>query len=122
MSFINNDIKTAKNKLSKVNSFPDQKNALSIVYEVFSWNEISSSNEDYIYNILQTIPEQKDWPNDNENDLRNLILDKIAHTYYKNKQIEKTFLVHNYLEKINNINSLELLDALENFYLKLLYK
>ncbi len=118
LSFINNDIKTAKNKLSKVNSFPDQKKALSIVYEVFSWNEISSSNEDYIYNILQTIPEQKDCSNDNENDLRNLILDKIAHTYYKNKQIEKTFLVHNYLEKVNNINSLELLDALENFYLK----
>ena len=118
LSFINNDIKTAKNKLSKVNSFPDQKKALSIIYEVFSWNEISSSNEDYLYEVLKTIPEQEDWYRDSENDLRNFILDKVANTYYKNNQIAKAFLVHNYLEKVNNINSLELLDALEIFYLK----
>ena len=118
LSFINNDIKTAKNELSKVNSFPEQKKALSIIYEVFSWNEISSSDEDHIYYILKAIPVQDDWYMDSENDLRNFILDKIAHTYYKNNQIAKAFLVHNYLEKVNNINSLELLDALENFYLK----
>ena len=118
LSFINNDIKTAKNELSKVNSFPEQKKALSIIYEVFSWNEISSSDEDHIYYILKAIPVQDDWYMDSENDLRNFILHKIAHTYYKNNQIAKAFLVHNYLEKVNNINSLELLDALENFYLK----
>lgn len=118
LSFINNDIKTAKNELSKVNSFPEQKKALSIIYEVFSWNEISSSDEDHIYYILKAIPVQDDWYMYSENDLRNFILDKIAHTYYKNNQIAKAFLVHNYLEKVNNINSLELLDALENFYLK----
>ena len=118
LSFINNDIKTAKNELSKVNSFQEQKKALSIIYEVFSWNEISSSDEDHIYYILKAIPVQDDWYMDSENDLRNFILHKIAHTYYKNNQIAKAFLVHNYLEKVNNINSLELLDALENFYLK----
>lgn len=118
LSFIDNDVKSAKIKLSGVNEFPDQKRALSIIYEVFSWNEISSSNEDYLYEVLKTIPVQEDWYKDSENDLRNLILDKVAHTYYKNNQIEKTFLVHNYLEGVNNINSLELLDALEKFYFK----
>ena len=128
LSFINNDIKTAKIKLSKVNSFPDQKNALSMVYELFSWNEISSSNEEYIYHFLKNNPElDGEWSRlgqdccvkmNSGNDLRNFILDKIAHTYYKNNKIAKAFLVHNYLENVNNINSIELLEALENFYFK----
>ena len=118
LSFINNDIQIAKNKLFKVNSFTEQKKKLSIVYEVSSWSEISTSNEDYIYHILKTIPEQDDWYMDSKNDLRNFILDKIAHTYYKNNKIAKAFLVHNYLENVNNINSLELLNALDNFYFK----
>ena len=104
--------------MSKSNSFPDQKKALSIVYEVFSWDEISSSNEDYICYILKTIPVQDDWYMDSENDLRNFIFDKIAHTYYKNNQIAKAFLVHNNLESVNNINSLKLLNALDYFYFK----
>ena len=118
LSFINNDIIKAKSKLLKVNSFPEQKERLSILYEVSSWSKISTNDEDYIYHILEKIPIQKDWDKDLENDLRNFILDKIAHTYYKNNEIAKAFLVHNYLENVNNINSLKLLNALENFYFK----
>ena len=115
LSFINNDIKTAKIKLSEVNSFPNQKRELSFIYEVFSWEQILSSNEVYLNEILKTIPE-KISGFDDENDLRNFILDKVANTYYKNNQIGKAFLVQNKLEQLNNINSLELLDALEKFY------
>jgi len=118
LSFMNQDLKIANSKLSLVKSFPKQKKALSIIYEVFNWNEISSNNENYIYSVLNTYPKQDDRHLDAQNDLRNFVLDKIAHTYYKNNKIAKAFLVHNYLEEVNNINSLELLNALEDFYYK----
>ena len=121
LSFINKDLEKAKIKLAEVNSFSNQKKVLSIIYEVFSWDSIKSKDEDYIYKVLNDYPinDTNDWVNDSENDdFRNFILDKIAHTYYKNGELAKAFLVHNNLDVLVNTSSLQLLNALNDFYYK----
>ncbi|WP_109436077.1 hypothetical protein [Aquimarina sp. AU119] len=110
LSFINNDLTTANQKLNKVQSFPEQKKTLSIIYKVFSWDTITPENENYLIKIIEDHPTNEDW--------KPLILDRISHIYYKNNKIGKAFLVHNHLENVKNISSLELLNALEKFYHK----
>lgn len=119
LSFIQQDLKTARVKLESVSSFPEQKKALGIIYTVFGWETITAENENFIAAVLKDYPMQNGWPVMDENDLRLLVLDKVAHTYYKNGKLAKAFLVHNKVEAINNLNSLPLLDALEVFYNKL---
>lgn len=118
LSFINQDLVAAKNKLKAVIAFPNQKKILSILYEVFTWKNISPENENYISTILLKNPKKENNFWDNENDWRLLILDKIGHTYYKNGKIAKAFLVHKKIESTNKLQSLTLLNALEEFYLK----
>ncbi|MDE5422075.1 hypothetical protein L3073_07620 [Ancylomarina sp. DW003] len=118
LSFIKQDIELAKDKLTQVNAFPEQKKNLSMVYEVFAWKELTPENENHLVKILNQNPEVNDWRYEQKNDWRHLILDKVAHTYYINKEIAKAFLVHNPIENIKRINSLELLDALEKLYNK----
>lgn len=116
LSFIKQDLTTAKNKLKNVKTFTQQKKALAALYEVFEWKIITSQNEIRIAQLLKEFPKQKtSWYNESNNDVHNFILDKIAHTYYKNNQIAKAFLIHNDLSAINNIGSIELLNALEAF-------
>ncbi len=110
LSFINNDLTAANQKLNEVQSFPNQKKILSIVYEVFSWDTITSENENYLTRIIENHPSNEDW--------KPLILDRISHVYYKNNKIGKAFLVHNHVENVKNISSLELLNALEKLYYK----
>lgn len=119
LSFISNDIKSATDELEKVSTFPEQKASLSMLYKVFSWNELSESNENYLYSILKSLPANGNWIEGPENDLRNIILDRVAHLYYKNNHLAKAFLTHNPLDHVKNIHSLELLNDLEKLYYKL---
>ncbi|RXQ91024.1 hypothetical protein EO244_13045 [Ancylomarina salipaludis] len=118
LSFIKQDIALAKSKLDKVHEYPDQKEKLAIIYEVFSWDRLSAENENYLAKILTDHPKNTDWRYENEDDWRRLVLAKVAHTYYKNDKLAKAFLVHNKLEDVNYLNSIELLVALEEFYNK----
>ncbi len=116
--FINGDIKTAKEMLSNVKTLSKQQRILAIVYEVSSWDTITPENEKYITKILNNYPKLDNMYGFTEDDIRHFILDKIAHVYYKNKQLAKAYLVHNKVEATKHISSLELLDALEAFYEK----
>jgi len=118
LSFINQDITAAKSKLKAVKTFSKQKKILNIVYEVFTWKTINPENENYISKVLLENPKKENNIWINENDWRLIILDKIGHTYYKNNEIAKAFLVHKKIENTNKLQSLELLNALEKFYLK----
>jgi len=118
LSFINQDLIAAKNKLKAVKTFSNQKKILNIIYEVFSWKKISPENENYINKVLLEHPNKKVSYWNSENDWRLLILDKIGHTYYKNGEIAKAFLVHKRIKNTNKLQSLTLLNALEAFYLK----
>jgi len=116
MSFIKQDIVLAKEKLAKVDAYPEQKEKLAIIYEVFSWENLTVENENYLAKILAENSKSTGCRYENENDWRRIILAKVAHTYYKNNKLAKAFLVHNTLENVNHFNSLELLEALEVFY------
>jgi len=118
LSFIKQDIPQAQAKLKEVKGFPAQKNILAIVYEVFSWNTLTPENENRLTEILNQNPDVKDWREEQQNDWSQLILDKVANTYYRNNEIAKAFLVHNTIENLNRLTSIELLDALEAFYNK----
>ena len=116
LSFIKQDLTTAKEKLSKVDAYPDQKKKLAIIYEVFGWDKLSTDNENYLAKILTDNPKKTDWRNENKDDWRRLILAKVAHVYYKNDKLAKAFLVHNTLENVNHFNSLKLLNSLDDLY------
>ena len=118
LSFIKQDIASAKAKLAQVDAYPEQKEKLAIIYEVFSWENLTAENENYLAKILKDNPRGTDWRYENENDWRRLILAKVANTYYKNNKLAKAFLVHNKIENVNQINSIELLEALEAFYIQ----
>jgi len=121
ISFINRDIPTAKSKLKEVKTFAHQKRVLSKVYEVFSWKIITPENEKYLAKIYKEVPKikkQNYWDTETMNDWFHLINDKIANTYYKNGELAKTFLIHNSVEVTNNLGSIELLNALTDFYYK----
>lgn len=117
LSFLNKDFNNANNQLSKVKDYKEQKSKLAIIYEVFSWDKISTIQEVFITESLNKFPKQ-----DNvygiQNDFQNIILDYTAHRYYKNNEIAKAFLVHNYIERADDISSLRLIDELETFYNK----
>jgi len=115
LSFIDQDIATAKQKLTEVTTFLDQKKVLATLYEVFSWKTIGQQEENFLVKELKDMPKNT---KDFDQDLRLIIMDKVAHTYYKNNKIAKAFLVHNSLEEVNNLDAINLLDALETFYNK----
>lgn len=116
--FINQDIKSARKLLDKVNAYPKQVEVLSMAYEVLEWDEITKENEETLHDFFENMPENYILSYNRENDLHHFILDYVAHTYYKNGEIAKAFLVHNKLRDVENIASIELLNALENFYQK----
>ena len=113
--FINNKLDLAKQKLKLVHTLAEQKKSLEILYEIFSWTGISDSNEKYLLEVLAELYKEEYAEKD---DLVHIVLDYIAHVYYKNGQIAKAFLVHNSLEDLKYISSLSLLNALEKFYEK----
>lgn len=119
LSFISGDIVLAQNQLKEVRTFEEQKKKLSFIYKVFSWKKISVENEQLILQTFTRKGLQYDrWQSGIDYQFRNLILDKIAHTYYKNGEIAKAFLVHNNMDYATHLNSLELLNDLEKFYHK----
>ncbi len=119
LSFVNGDILLAENKLEEVDSFIEQKKKLGLIYKVFSWDTILAEQEDF---ILQTFTQKElrydKWDMGSAYDFRNVVLDKIANTYYKNKEIAKAFLVHNDMANATHLHSLELLNDLEKLYNK----
>lgn len=119
LSFITKEVDVAKEKLASVKVFPEQTKALNILYNLFSWEKLSAENEEYLYTFLQSNPIiEEGYYGGSQNDLRSFVLQKAAHTYYINDELAKAFLIHHDLTDVNNIHSLELLDQLEEFYLK----
>jgi hypothetical protein len=117
LTFLNNDFKTANDQLKKVKFYTEQKDKLAIIYEVFSWDIISVQNENFIQESLEKFPKPEN-SYGIKNDFHQIILDYIAHRYYKNNELAKAFLVHNYIQRADNLSSLSLINDLESFYNK----
>lgn len=120
LSFLNKDFEPAFEKLFKIsaNQYKQQKANLQHVYEVFSWENIPLQKENYltsIWNMESKIDEDSygfgpSW--------KDLIFDYVAHHFFKRGDFAKAFLIHNSLQDLNQLSSIELLDDLLIFFEK----
>lgn len=114
LSFLQNNIPTAKSKLDGVKSktYTAQVNSLKHVYEVFSWKSIGPKEEAYLAGILSDLNTDSYYYLTKQN-WKHLIQDQAGHLYYKNGQLAKAFLTHNDIDKLRYVNSLELIEDFE---------
>ena len=118
LDFLNGDKAQALRKLEGVKSekYADQKHILSILYEVFSWKEISREEEIYMEKNLRDVLEMSlygYW--DEKPAWKYLVLDQIAHLYYKSGKLAESFLCQNNLMGVETISSPILIDDLKSF-------
>lgn len=120
LSFIDGKNALAQSKISLVTKYPEQKKALELIYKVYDWTTITDENEKYLYSKLKDeFPLTTSYYyNEAETEITHFVLDKVAHQYYKNGDLAKAFLVHNELEELKDIESLDLIDALIAFIKK----
>lgn len=115
--FIDQKLDLAKLQLQKVQSFEKQKQILSVIYQVFSWDKMNRENEDALFSLLRK--NQSESPIlESRQDWIKMCLDKIAHIYYTHNELAKAFLIHNKLEVTNYLTSSQLLTSMEKFYTK----
>ncbi len=116
LHFLANNIPQAKQQLLGVKKYKKQKAIFEHIYEVFSWSKMDPSKENYLEFItekdLEYSSDRWDRPMP---DWQGMILDQVAHLYYQNGEYAKAFLVHNPIEVIHDIFSLDLLDDLLDF-------
>ena len=123
LSFLNGNTAEAKYKLASVNvsTFKNQKEQLSIVYNVFSWNEITIENEEWLAAVFSKNKNIQvvDYCSFKSNEvagqpcnLHSFVFKQLSHYYYKNNQLAKAFLLHNYMNNIHGISSHALVDDL----------
>lgn len=103
-------LKKAKDKKYKV-----QKSTLQQLYTVFSWNEMNTDNERIFANYLGEIGDLKKSGNSTVRTTHSVLLDRIAHLYYKDEKLAQAFLIHNDLHTMIDLASLELIDDLIHF-------
>jgi hypothetical protein len=89
---------------------------LKILIEVYSWTEMNSSNERKAYKFLRELTKGK---GAEENSVSiSAIKDRISHLYYKEGDFAQSFLLHKHEYTFNENHSIELLNALESYFLK----
>ncbi len=119
--FINQNLNQAKQQLKKVKSFEVQKQILSDIYLIFSWDRMDQKNEETLMSLLKKnefnnlavstiLVSQPDWIM--------MCLDKVAHLYYAQNELAKAFLIHNKLEVTDYLTSFQLLTSMEELYNK----
>ncbi|UII27340.1 hypothetical protein LVD15_02615 [Fulvivirga maritima] len=122
LAFCEGNIKEAQAELTKVNdnSLQGQKAELTKVYEVFTWSKMTVDHEAYLANFLDgemTSVEVSNWQT-SEPSWKYLIMDQVAHLYYKDGKLAQSYFVHNDIESIRRIASLPLIDDILAFVQK----
>lgn len=115
MAFLKGDPALAQKMMSEVkgNTFAKQKKQLAEVYKIFTWDKITPERETYLTKLLAPVYDKDtSLSEDIQHNWLYIIQDHIGHVYYKNKQIPKAFLVHNTLDNLTKVNSMQLVDDL----------
>ncbi len=116
LSFLQGRIPEAQKKLDRLNGnqHEAQKQLLARVYEVFSWDNIRTKEEQSLDEMLGDLISQEsmEYYDILPSTWQGFILERVGHIYYKNGQLAKAFLVHNNIEELDRIGSLPLLDDL----------
>jgi len=118
LSFLSNDFKQAREKINLVENkqLDEQKKMLGYAYEVFSWHKISGKDEMFLAPMFRDLKERPGYHYDSIlMSWKKLIMERIGHLYFKNKDLAKAYLIHNHLYDMVGISSLELIDDLTAF-------
>lgn len=103
LSFLNNDVTSAKRKLLSISDrYMEQKDILSKVYEVSTWKHMDIIKEKYLANIISVedinvYKLRDDW--------KLYIIDKVASLYLKNNSTAKYYLLTSYISSIDQNGS-----------------
>lgn len=117
MQFLEKDPHKALATLEGTKKFGNQKKLFHMLFDLYTWETITTDQENIAYSYLQQIKEEP-LPKFILDSFENLILDRIGHLYLKNNQIAKSFLVHNSMKSIGKYKSHALLDTLHQFFQK----
>jgi len=126
ISFLYQNFEQATEKLKSITTqkFKDQKERLSHVLEVFSWDKVTPEREEWLGEIFTkegdgtSMLDICNSRNDHKRikcNFKSIIVEQLSHLYLKEHQIVKSFLLHNNLSYINDISSHELADGLLAF-------
>ena len=127
LSFLNGNTNEAIEKLNviKPNRLKSQKENLAIIYQVFSWDGVSEENEIWLAKLFKNVKniQVKDEGNCHEEvkggkhncNIHGFTFKQLSHYYFKENELAKAFLLHNYMEDIRGISSHELIDQLIAF-------
>ncbi len=116
LHFLNGEIAKAQQTLKGANKTDSTVDNLAFLYEVFEWKNISVQDEERIAQVIEKYPPYHYPPTTAKYDYRDLLMQQIAHLYYKNGQLGKAFLLQNKLSEVKGIFSLELLQSLQALY------
>jgi len=128
LSFLSGNINEAKTKLVGVSSshLKEQKESLNVIYKVFSWDSISTENEEWLADVFKHLKSEKAldithckefYENKYSCSIREFTFKQLGHYYFKEGNLAKAFLVqnlYNYLENLKGISSHKLIDQLIN--------
>ncbi len=130
VSFLKKDINTAKEKLKtiKTKQLEEQKENLSIVFKVFSWQEITPIQEKWLSDFFNgDIKKNTRYGggcySDNNDEriscnIKRVIIDQVSHLYLNQDEVAKSYLLHNSLENLKDISSQQLADDMISFIKK----
>jgi hypothetical protein len=114
LHFLSGEQESALNRLKDVDNtaYSEQKILLSKVYTVFSWTKMDTAKEQF---LATNFGEDIQFYNPYETKWEYLVIDQVAHLYYRNGELAKAFLMHNDIEKISALSSHTLIDELLTF-------
>ncbi|WP_282036570.1 hypothetical protein [Saccharicrinis aurantiacus] len=113
LQFINGNISVANAQLAKVSAaseYAQQVSELKQIYTVLAWDKMDATHETYLKGIAGDKL--------HGGELLSFIKEYIGHLYYKQGDIAKSFLVHNRLDNLKDISSIDLLNNMDDFLQK----
>ncbi len=128
--FLKENIGEAKSKLKLITSkkFKKQKENLAVLFEVFSWQNITQENDVWLTKLFSkdaesiAVLDQCNYTDIIDErlgcSLKNIIIEQLSHLYLKEDKIAQSYLLHNYLENIEGTPSHKLVDELTRFVKK----
>lgn len=118
IEFMKSDTKKALKILSSP-ELPKSKEIerLMLIYESTQWKTITNEIENSIARHID-IPKYRRYTFDSSHPSSRTILDRIGHLYLQQGELAKSFLIHNHIENLMEISSIELLDDIYSFITK----
>jgi len=127
LSFLEDDIPTAKNTLKNVKkeSYNSAVHALELAYEVFSWSSMDSTKENLLASELSVVFGENgfsnywQWHDYKHNESWKFgILNQVAKLYFNQEDHAKSYLCHGTSSNLHSLSSKTLIESFRNFHEK----